>query len=176
MPGEPVDDTINEKLAQQFYQWVLGAVYLVSLPLLFLGWLWLPHQALLAARDEAQSPLAAEFLRSISTATTRVHDDAAAIRANTDRMVEIKLQYELLADTFPVWPIRTAALNRLVVASLLPFLSSLLASAIALTLKFVQGQDRSIWWLCTGTGQFTRVSSDLAEFQRLTLQPKPSRE
>ena len=41
---------------------------------------------------------------------------------------------------------------------------------------FVQGQDRSIWWLCTGSGQFTRVAPDLAELQRLTLQPKPSME
>ena len=41
---------------------------------------------------------------------------------------------------------------------------------------FVQGQDGTIWWLCTGTGQFTQVAPDLAEFQRLTTQPEPSRE
>jgi hypothetical protein len=54
-------------------------------------------------------------------------------------MVEIKRQYELLVDTFPVWPIRTAALNRLVATSLLPFFSSLLASVIALIWKSVVG-------------------------------------
>ena len=41
---------------------------------------------------------------------------------------------------------------------------------------FVQGQDGSIWWLCTATGQFTQVAPDLTEFQRLTRQPNPSRE
>jgi hypothetical protein len=120
--------------------WVLGAVYLVSLPLLFLGWLWLPHRALLAARDEALSPLAAEFLRSIPKATSCVHEDADAIKANTDRMVEIKRQYELLAETFPVWPIPTAVLNRLAVTSLLPFFSSLLAIFVPLIWNSVVGQ------------------------------------
>lgn len=120
--------------------WVLGAVYLVSLPLLFLGWLWSPHRAMVAARDEALSPLAAEFLRSIPTAASSVHEDAETIKANTDRIVEIKRQYELLAETFPVWPIRTAALNRLVVTSLLPLVSSLLASLIPSIWGSIAGQ------------------------------------
>jgi hypothetical protein len=120
--------------------WVLGAVYLVSLPLLFVGWLWLPHRCMLAARDKALNPLAAEFLRAIPAAAPSINEDAATIKANTDRMVEIKRQYELLADTFPIWPIRTRALNRLAVTSLLPLISSLLATFVPLLWDSVVGQ------------------------------------
>ena len=112
--------------------WMLIAIYLISLPSLFLGWLWMPHRAMLAARDEALAPLALEFLRSLPAALPSAHEGAATIKANTDRLAEIKRQYELLLDTFPVWPIRTTTLNRLALTSLLPLISSLLASLVPL--------------------------------------------
>jgi hypothetical protein len=111
--------------------WVLGIVYLVSLPLLFLGWLWAPHRAMLAAREEALRPWADEFRRSIPEVVPSSQDDADMIKANTERLAEIKRQYELLKETYLVWPIQTPVLKGLVVTSLLPLITSLLSSFVS---------------------------------------------
>lgn len=110
--------------------WVAGMIYLVALPLLFLDWLWGPHRAMLAMRDESLKPWADEFQRSIPEAVPSAQDDAGKIKATTDRLAEIKRQYELLKESYPVWPIQTPALNRLVATSLLPLITSLLSSFV----------------------------------------------
>jgi hypothetical protein len=111
--------------------WALGIVYLVSLPLLFLGWLWGPHRAMLAAREEALRPWVDEFKRSIPEVVPSSQDDADKIKANTERLAGIKRQYELLKETYPVWPIQTPVLKGLVATSLLPLITSLLSSFVS---------------------------------------------
>jgi hypothetical protein len=110
--------------------WVAGLMYLVALPLLFLGWLWEPRRAMLTAREESLRPWADEFKRSIPEAVPSSQDDTDKIKANTERLAEIKRQYELLQETYPVWPIRAPALNRLLATSLLPLITSLLSSLV----------------------------------------------
>jgi hypothetical protein len=110
--------------------WALGAIYLALTPLLFATWLWLPHRALLEAREEALKPLADEFLHAMSQAEPSHEDDAQAIKAKTERLAEIKRQYEFLRDTFPTWPLQNNALNRLVATSGLPLISSLVSGLI----------------------------------------------
>jgi hypothetical protein len=105
---------------------VLSACYLVFTPLLLVGWLASPHRAMREARDATLQPLADEFQRAIAQAVPSAQDDAAAIKASTDRLAEIKRRYELLRDSFPVWPMRTQPLRSLVATAVLPLISSLI--------------------------------------------------
>ena len=105
---------------------ILGASYVVLTPLLLIGWLASPHRAMKEARDATLQPLADEFQRAIAQAVPSAQDDAAAIKADTDRLSEIKRRYELLRDSFPIWPIRIQLLRSLVATAVLPLISSLI--------------------------------------------------
>lgn len=104
----------------------LGALYVVFTPLLLIGWLASPHRAMKEARDATLQPLADEFQRAIAQAEPSAQDDAAAIKAGTDRLAELKRRYEFLRDSFPVWPMRTQPLRSLVGTAVLPLISSLI--------------------------------------------------
>jgi hypothetical protein len=105
---------------------ILGAGYVVFTPLLLIGWLASPHRAMKKARDATLQPLADEFQRAIAQAVPSAQDDAAAIKADTDRLAELKRRYELLRDSFPIWPIRIQLLRSLVATAILPLISSLI--------------------------------------------------
>jgi hypothetical protein len=105
-----------------------GVLYLVFTPLLFAVWLWAPHQALLDARKEFLLPLAEEYLNTATQTIPAPDDTAEGIKVKTERLVEIKRQYELVRDTFPTWPLPDLTLKRLVTASSLPAISPLLSS------------------------------------------------
>jgi len=105
---------------------ILGACYVVFTPLLLIGWLASPHRAMKEARDATLQPLADEFQRAIAQAVPSAQDDAAAIKAGTDRLAELKRRYEFLRDSFPVWPMRIQPLRNLVATAVLPLISSLI--------------------------------------------------
>ena len=108
----------------------LGVIYLVFTPLLFAIWLWAPHQALLDVRQEALQPLADEYMHAAAQAMPASGESAEDIKAKTERLVEIKRQYELVRDTFPIWPLPDQTLKRLVTVSSLPALSPLLTGLV----------------------------------------------
>ncbi len=109
--------------------WVLGAIYLFMTPMLFISWLWLPHRAMLEARDEVLRRSADEFRRTMHDSFALPTDTAETIKAKTDRLEEVKRQYQLVSETFPTWPLRADALRSLVGTSVLPLLSSLVSSS-----------------------------------------------
>lgn len=121
----------------------LGAIYLLYTPVLFSVWLWAPHQALLEAREDALKPLADEYLRASNEVRPGIEESAEDIKAKTDRLVEIKRQYELIRDTFPTWPLPDRTIKNLVATSSLPALSplltGLLGSLIDLLLNLFRG-------------------------------------
>jgi hypothetical protein len=109
----------------------LGAIYLLYTPVLFSVWLWAPHQALLEAREDALKPLADEYLRASGEVLPGVEESAGDIKAKTDRLLEIKRQYELIRDTFPTWPLPDRTIKNLVATSSLPALSPFLTGILA---------------------------------------------
>jgi hypothetical protein len=109
---------------------LLGTIYLLLTPLLLYGWLWTPHQAMLEARDQVLRPLADEFQQAIQRSMPTAQDDAAGVKAGTERLDEIKQRYELLHEAFPTFPVRTFVSSSLIVTSVLPALSALLSSLV----------------------------------------------
>ena len=104
-----------------------GAIYLFMTPMLFISWLWLPHRAMVEARDEILHRLADEFRQTMCGSFPSRTDTAEAIKTKTDRLEEVQRQYKLISETFPIWPLRTHALRSLVGTSVLPLISSLVS-------------------------------------------------
>jgi hypothetical protein len=110
---------------------ILSLIYLVLTPLLFFSLMWAPHRALIRAREDALKPLADEY-RQVSL--QEIHSkkkNIDAIKSKTDHLIEIKRQYQLIEETFPVWPLDTRSLRGLLATSILPAVSTLFSGFIS---------------------------------------------
>lgn len=109
----------------------LWGIYLVFTPLIFSCWLWAPHQALLRARARAVKPLTDEFQRILSEGLPAQEEGAAAMKNRTELLAEIKKQYDLVNDSFPLWPIPVRTVKNLVATASLPVISPVLAASLS---------------------------------------------
>lgn len=117
----------------------LGLLYIVLIPFVIRNWLWVPHQALLDAREQALLPLADEFKLAITGDKSLSGESTEIIRLKTERLIEIKKQYDLIQSTFPVWPLEVKPLRNLLATSILPAVSSLLSGPILELWKIING-------------------------------------
>ncbi|GAC1400164.1 MAG: hypothetical protein NVS4B12_05150 [Ktedonobacteraceae bacterium] len=83
---------------------VIGVVYLALIPTLLLGWTLVPHQVMVAGRNEVLQPLADSFKTTINIGTPKTGESSADIKEDTDKLSELKRRYGILDDTFPQWP------------------------------------------------------------------------
>jgi hypothetical protein len=116
---------------------ILGLIYLVLTPLLFYSLMWSPHRALLRAREDALKPLADEFQRASTPGKPSRNINVDAIKSKTDQLVEIKRQYELIRDSFPIWPLEIGSLRSLLATSILPAVSTLLSGYLSSLWKII---------------------------------------
>lgn len=98
--------------------WLLLVGY-ASFPLLIWGWLWTPHKAMREARDRKLSIIAEEFLKATP-------DEILPTKETTERLSELKQQYELLRESYPTWPIYFRQVNRLVALASTPLITTAL--------------------------------------------------
>lgn len=110
---------------------ILSLIYLVLTPLLFYSLMWSPHQALIRARETALKPLADEYQRASAQAIRSKKNSVETLKSKTDHLVEIKRQYELIRDSFPIWPLDTRSLRNLLATSILPAVSTLFSGFIS---------------------------------------------
>ncbi len=82
----------------------IGLIYIALIPTLLLGWTLIPHRVMVAGANEVLQPLADTFKTNISAGTPAEGEASAAIKEDTDRLAELKRRYDLLQDTFPLWP------------------------------------------------------------------------
>lgn len=122
--------SIGNNPFQRFETVALGIIYLVLLPFVFANWLWFPHQALLDAREKVLAPLAEEFKLAAIQNSQLKDETTETIKARTERLTEIKKQYELIRDTFPIWPLQVQPLRNLLATSIMPAVTSLLSGPI----------------------------------------------
>ncbi|HTK08456.1 MAG TPA: hypothetical protein VL485_14900 [Ktedonobacteraceae bacterium] len=119
---------------------IVGLLYLSLAPTLLLGWLFAPHQVMQDARDAVLQPLADQFQATINSTTPSSSEDAGEIKRGTDRMAELKRRYDLLQETFPIWPAQIQVVRRmfatLSLPAILPFLS-LLGPALVQLSQFI---------------------------------------
>ena len=116
---------------------LLGAIYVVLTPALLIGWLLVPHHLMLKTRNELLQPLTDQFQQTLLHSLSSHEDDPASLESATRRLTALKQQYDLVRDTFPIWPLETRALSRLAVTVLLPLLLPILTSLIPLALHLL---------------------------------------
>lgn len=114
---------------------VYTIIYLILIVSLMIGWLALPHQAMVQARDAILQPLTNEYQRVLMETIPAVGEETAQIVTGTERLSALKQRYELVRDTFPTWPLQIVEIRRLAVALLLPALIALLPALFALFTK-----------------------------------------
>lgn len=109
---------------------LLGAIYVVLTPSLFIGWLVFPHRVMVRVRDEALQPIADEFQQALIQSMSSAERDMRTVVAGTRRLAALKQRYDLVCDTFPTWPLEISVLSRVGVTVILPIVLSLIASLI----------------------------------------------
>lgn len=113
---------------------LLSIIYLVIVPLLIVGCLRVPHEAMRKERDKILQPLADNFLKVMPPSTTRLidNDDTDGLKKETDYLNEIKRQYDLLREIYPTWPLPVQTVRRLVAFSSLPVLTGIISLVVKL--------------------------------------------
>lgn len=94
------------------------------LPLFLWAWLWVPHKAMVKFRDRKLMILAEEFRRSIRDGHLATPADSVSIKLSTDRLAELKKSYELLKETYPVWPMSFGRMRSLVALTSAPLITT----------------------------------------------------
>lgn len=115
--------------------WLLLVGYM-SFPLLMWGWLWTPHKAMRDARDRKLLIIAEEFLEATPDKSA-VAPANPATKKTTERLSELKQQYELLRESYPTWPIRFRQVNRLVALASAPLITTALPTIINFLTGFI---------------------------------------
>ncbi len=108
-----------------------GAIYLALVPSLLIGWLALPHRAMVAARNAALLPLSREFQAALVQTDPAGKADASSIKADNDRLDELKRRYKLVEDTYPTYPLAIENVRRLAATMTLPALLPILLPFIS---------------------------------------------
>jgi hypothetical protein len=111
---------------------LLGAIYIALTPALLVGWLILPHQVMMRTRDEVLQPIADEFQQALVQCMPSAKHDTRTITAGTRRLAALKERYDLVCNTFPVWPLGISTVNRLVITVILPLILASITSLIPL--------------------------------------------
>jgi hypothetical protein len=111
---------------------IVTASYLVSILALVIGWLAIPHNLMLQARQEVLRPITDAYEQAVEGTLPSLKGDIAAIEAGTRLLSALQDRYKLLRDNFPVWPLEIMQMRRLGVVLILPALLSLLPSFLSL--------------------------------------------
>lgn len=113
---------------------LLGAIYIALTPALLIGWLLFPHSMMVKARDEMLRPLTDAYQQALTQSLSSNAYDTRSLVGETRRLTALKQRYDLVHDTFPVWPLETGTLGRIAVTVILPLLLPILTSLITLAL------------------------------------------
>ena len=117
---------------------LLIVAYAALMPILFLSWLFIPHRAMLRARERVLQSLSEEFNKVLSDMVPVTNANTAQIAQDTERLTELTKHYALWRDTFPVWPLEVAQIRQLLVAFILPGLVPLLIALLSAIPTFPQ--------------------------------------
>lgn len=101
-----------------------GITYVILSTVFLTGWLVLPHQLMLEARNQTLQPFVDGFQQAIER--SKPTDDADAIQAETERLKNLQRRYQLLLETFPTWPVEVKQILLSLVLLSIPVLLALI--------------------------------------------------
>ena len=98
----------------------LGSLYVVLLPLLVIGFLWRPHQAMIQARERHLVPLVAALERCLAVSPSFEPDPAPGGRDRAALLRRMKVQHDWERGLFPTWPMPIGHLRRALTTAIVP--------------------------------------------------------
>ncbi|WP_338257071.1 hypothetical protein [Dictyobacter halimunensis] len=101
---------------------LLVAIYILLIPALLIGWLLFPHRMMVKARDEELHPLAIEYQQALMRSLSAKTQDTQGIEAEVQHLETLKKRYDLIYNSFPVWPLKTRTLSSVVATIVIPVL------------------------------------------------------
>jgi hypothetical protein len=110
----------NDNIISRTEAVCLAIGYLALVPTLVFGWIILPHETMLDARNKALQPLADEFEALLNQTTPKPTDDTNAITAGTDRLNALKARYDLVQSVYPIWPTTLQKVRNYLATLILP--------------------------------------------------------
>lgn len=116
----------NTTSFSQFEGILLATIYVILVPAILIGWLWIPHKVMVEDRDAVLHEVAAQFQLTIQEMVSSPHNDIKSITTNTRHLSRLKARYELLKEIFPTWPLEVVQIRRLVVLAILPAIGAIL--------------------------------------------------
>lgn len=116
---------------------LFGALYLALAPSLLIAWLTLPHKEMVEARNDALLPLSKEFQVALMETDPAGKADANAIKADNDRLDQLKRRYQLIQDTYPTYPLAVQNVRRLAATLTFPALLPILAPFIGALVTYL---------------------------------------
>ncbi len=116
----------NTTSFSQFEGILLATIYIILVPAILIGWLWIPHKVMVENRDAVLHEVAAQFQLTFQEMVSSPHNDIKSITTNTRHLSRLKARYELLKEIFPTWPLEVVQIRRLVVLAILPAIGAIL--------------------------------------------------
>ncbi|GHO81871.1 hypothetical protein KSD_96420 [Ktedonobacter sp. SOSP1-85] len=116
---------------------LLGAIYILLIPTLLIGWLIFPHRMMVKARDEALQPLAIEYQQALMLSLSPKTQDTQGVAAEILHLETLKKRYDLVYNSFSVWPLETHTLSSAGVTVILPVILPLIFPFIVSFISFL---------------------------------------
>lgn len=107
-------------------KFLLAGIYMALIPALLIGWWLLPHRMMVNARNEILHPLALEYQHALIQSLSSGTQDTQRVMDETLRLEALKKRYDLLYDSFYVWPLEISTLRNVGVTVILPVILPLI--------------------------------------------------
>lgn len=107
--------------------WLVYIVYVVVVPLVLIGPLWRPHQAMMEYKSNMLKQISEEIFEGYNQSLENVRTDGKLkVPSNLERINKMVALYESLDKNIPVWPIAFRSVRNISLTALSPLVLSLL--------------------------------------------------
>jgi hypothetical protein len=106
------------------------AGYIFSTPISLIAPMLAAHGAMQKTRNEKLNEIAREFEKTLSDAGVTKAGDAEAIKKANDKLKELQTRYEIVAQSFPTWPVPERLFRNFSITASLPLLTGLASTVI----------------------------------------------
>jgi hypothetical protein len=110
-------------------------VYVLMVPASLILPMLSAHNAMREARNERLNEIAQEFEQTLSEASVTKATNVADIKEANEKLKELQTRYNLVAESFPTWPMPARLFRNFSITASLPLVSGLFTMAIDFATK-----------------------------------------
>lgn len=110
--------------------WIL---YILAIPVSLVLPMLSAHRAMQETKNEKLNEIAQEFEKTLSEASVTKTNDVESIKEANEKLKELQTRYNIVAASFPTWPVSTRLFRNFTITASLPLVSGLVSMAIEFT-------------------------------------------